>query len=110
MIITSAVASILGLILVVVAGVVLLRNIFITDEELNRLAELPIEQSTTNMTGAITHANLPVAVTDVVKLLDYRKSYIEARKIERKNGRIGLWLLVIGSLLQIVGVTLSALA
>jgi hypothetical protein len=109
MLIPGAILSILGLICDVIAGVVLLPKIFITDEELSLLAGLPIEPSTTHLTGKVTRANLPVAVTDVERLNEYRDSYIEARKEERNKGRIGLWLLVVGSCLQAFGVILALL-
>lgn len=104
------VASIFGLILVLVAGLILLPKIFVTDEELALLSELPIEQSTTNMTGVESQQNLPVAVTNVGKLLTYRERFIKARKEERKKGRMGLYLLVGGSVLQVLGVILTGLS
>ena len=109
MAIISAIVSIAGLACDALAGLVLLPKIFVSDEELNQLAGLPIEQSTSHMTGAVTHANLPVAVTDVVKLIEYRTRYIEARKKERKSGRVGLVFLVVGSTLQVAGVILALL-
>jgi len=85
-------------------GVCVLLSVCVSlDKELELLSELPIEQSTSNMTGKITRKNLPVAVTDVEKLVRYRDNYIEARKAERRNGRIGLVLLIVGSLFQLVG-------
>ena len=104
------VASVLGLALVLVAGLILLPRIFVTDEELALLSELPIEQSTTNLTGAESRQNLPVAVTDVGKLLAYRKRFIEARKEERNKGKIGLYMLVAGFGLQVLGIILTGLA
>jgi len=103
----GAILSILGLICDAIAGLVLLPKIFVTEGELDLLAELPIEQSTSHMTGAVTHVTLPVAVTDVIKLNEYRRRYIDARKEERKNGRIGLGFLVAGSVLQVLGVILA---
>ena len=103
-------ASVLGLVLVMIAGLIVLPKIFITDEELDLLSELPIEQSTTHMTGAESFKNLPIAVTDVSKLLEYRKRFIDARKEERKKGRIGLYTLVAGSFCQVVGVIITSLA
>lgn len=101
--------SVLGLICVLIAGLVVLPKIFITDEELKLLAELPLEPSTSHMTGEITRATLPVAVTDVVKLNQYREQYIQARKEERNKGKIGLWFLVIGTTLQVAGVIVAVL-
>ena len=109
MVALGAILSILGLICDAVAGLVLLPKIFITDEELDLLAGLPIEPSTTHLTGEVTRATLPVAVTDVTKLNEYRERYIEARKEERRDGRIGLWFLVAGSFLQASGVILAML-
>jgi len=103
----SVIFSVLGLVLVGIAGIVVLPKIFITDEELKLLSDLPLEPSTTNMTGKITRANLPVAVTDVTKLGEYREKYIQARKDERRKGKFGLWCLVIGSFFQVLGVILA---
>jgi len=103
----SALLSVIGLVLVAVAGFVLLPSIFITDAELVALGELPLEESTSHMTGASSGRTLPVAVTDVAKLVAYRDRYIQARKEERRKGRMGLCLLGSGSALQIVGVVLS---
>ena len=109
MLVLSAVFSILGLICDAIAGLVLLPKIFITDRELDLLAELPIEPSTSHMTGKVSRATLPVAVTDVTKINEYRKGYIEARKEERRSGKIGLWFLVAGSFLQVLGIILTLL-
>ena len=102
----STILSILGLICDLIAGVVLLPKIFITDEELDLLAELPIEPSTSHTRGETTRVILPVAVTDVTKLNEYRENYIAARKEEKRKGGIGLWFLVAGSFLQFLGVIL----
>ena len=107
MLVLGVVLSVLGLVCDGIAGLILLPRIFVTDEELNLLAELPIEQSTSHMTGAVTRATLPVAVTDVKRLIEYRKRYIEARQQEKRNGRFGLAFLVAGSFLQVVGVILT---
>lgn len=109
MLVLSAIFSILGLICDAIAGLVLLPKIFITDQELDLLAELPIEPSTSHMTGEVSRATLPVAVTDVGKINEYRKRYIEARREERRNGKIGLGFLVAGSFLQVLGVILVLL-
>jgi len=109
MLVLSAILSILGLLCDAVAGLILLPRIFITDQELLLLAELPLEPSTSHMTGEVTRKTLPVAVTDVVKINDYRERYIEARQEERKNGRIGLGFLVAGSFLQAAGVIIALL-
>lgn len=103
-------SSIVGLILVLVAGLILLPKIFVTDRELDELSELPLEQSTTHMTGAESHQSLRVAVTDVQKVQAYRERFMEARKEERSKGKLGLYLLVSGSGLQALSVVLTSLA
>jgi len=103
----SAILSILGLICDAVASSILLPRIFITDDELRLLAELPLEPSTSHMTGELSGKTLPVAVTDVASLSKYRSRYIDARKNERRNGRYGLGLLVAGSILQVVGIVVT---
>ena len=103
MLVVGAGLSILGLIFDLIAGLILLPKIFITDREIELLAQLPIEESTTHMTGAGSRTTLPVAVTDVEKLKEYRDRYIEARRGERKHSRLGLLAFVIGFLLQLVG-------
>jgi hypothetical protein len=103
MMIVGAVLSILGLVLDLVAGLILLPNIFITDQEIELLAHLPIEESTSHLTGADSNETLSVTVTDVTKLREYRDRFIEARKDERKKGKLGFGVLIIGFFLQIVG-------
>ena len=107
MLVLSAIVSILGLICDAIAGLVLLPKIFVTDQELSLLAELPIEPLTSHMTGEVSGAKLSVAGTDVTKMNEYRKKYIEARKEERRDGRIGLGFLVAGSFLQVLGIILA---
>lgn len=92
-----------------VAGLILLPKIFITDKELELFAEIPIEESTTNMSSAITNQTLAVAVTDPVKIKNYKERYIAARKEERQKGKKGLIYLVIGSLFQTVGLILTSI-
>ena len=102
----SASLSILGLFCVLSAGLVLLPKIFVPDEELNFLDELPIEPSTSHMTSEAGE-NLSVVVADVAKLDKYRKSYIGARKEEKRKEKIGLGLFVLGFIFQAFGVALS---
>jgi hypothetical protein len=99
--------SVLGLVLVLAAGIVLLRYIFIPEEELTRLAALPLEASTGHTTGAQSRRRLSIAVTDIAQLNEYRDQFIAARRVERQIGRWGFGLLIAGSLLQIFGVIVS---
>ena len=110
MLVIGIVSTVLGVILVLIAGLILLPKIFITDGELDLLTEIPIEQSTSHMTGAVSGATLPVAVTDVSKLLEYRESYINARKEEREKGKRGLYCLVTGTIFQVFGAILAGLS
>lgn len=103
-------SEILGLIAVLVAGIIWLPKIFVTDEELKLLGELPVELSTSNLTGEISRETLPAVVIDGEKLNEYRRRYMDARKEEREKGKNGLCLLVIGFAFQVLGVILIGLA
>lgn len=93
-----------------IAGLILLPKIFISDKELELFAEIPIEESTTNLSSAITNQILSVAVTDPAKIRDYKERYITARKEERRKGKKGLIYLVIGSLFQTIGLILTSIS
>lgn len=92
-----------------VAGLILLPKIFITDKELELFAELPIEESTTNLSSAVTKETLAVALTNPAKIKEYKKRYIASRKEERQKGKKGLIFLVIGSLFQTIGLILTSI-
>lgn len=109
MLILGLVLSGTGLVLVAISGYILLKNLFVSDEELNMLSKLPIEPSNSGMTGMTSGKNLPAAVTDPDKLKEYRTLYIKERETERKNGRKGLWLLIFGTALQVIGLICSAI-
>ncbi len=51
MLILGLVLSGTGLVLVAISGYILLKNLFVSDEELNMLSKLPIEPSNSGMTG-----------------------------------------------------------
>jgi len=72
-----------GLIIVAYSGYILLQNLFVSDDELNMLSELPIEPSYSGFTGTSSGKNLPAAITDPDKLNKYRDRYITERKKER---------------------------
>ena len=78
--------SVCGLVLELAAGIVLLRYIFVMEAELTRLAELPLEPSTTHVTDASGQGPLSAAVTDVTQLRAYREQFIAARRVERDRG------------------------
>ena len=103
----SVTLSIVGLIVEFVAGLILLKSIFITDEEIKLLAELPIEESRSHMSARNSGVQLNVAVIDSAKLSEYRDRYIQARKTERGRGRLGFGMLVVGFLLQLAGQILA---
>jgi len=109
MITLGVLISIIGIILLMIAGLILLPKIFIKDDELELLAELPFEESKSNTTGIQSNKNMPIVVTDSYKLIKYKTRYIEARKEERRKGKIGLYFLVAGSVMQAVGAILTSL-
>jgi hypothetical protein len=99
--------SVLGLVLELAAGFVLLRYIFVEEQELTRLAELPLAPAGSHMAGAASQEPLSVALIDVAQLQAYRDEFIAARRVERYRGRWGFGLLIAGSFLQIIGVICS---
>lgn len=102
MMITAFVLQIAGLALTVWGSWILLRGLFITDEEIEDLITLPISASTTSFerTG-------PLATTDPKRLKNYRDLFLSNRKEERRKGRCALRLFIVGFLLQLVGLSLS---
>ncbi len=94
--------SLAGLVCGIWGSFILVNHIFITDKEIEKLSAIPLEASNTNMTNKDCSKNLPVALTDVTAILDYRNMAIENRKIERGNGKKGLRWLMIGFILQAI--------
>jgi len=109
MVILGIIISSIGIILVMIAGLFLLPKIFISNEELEMLAELPFEESTTNTKGIQSQKILPIAVTDAKKIEEYKERYINARKEEREKGKLGLYFLVLGSMMQAAGLILTSI-
>jgi len=102
MIIAFLALQIAGLALTLWGSVILLRGLFITDEEIKDLTDLPIFPSKSSHTN-----DGPLAtVTDPKKLEDYKDLYLHLRKEERKKGRIALWLFIAGFALQLGGLVL----
>jgi len=99
----SCVLNVIGLSLNLVGAVRLANSIFITDEEINALSELPIDVSSTNLSPVGSNKIYPVAITDAEKLKLFRDRFIDARKKERKKGRQGLYLIIAGFLMQLLG-------
>jgi len=56
-----------------------------------------------------TRKNLPVAVTDVGKIIEYRSKYINSRKEERKRGKLGFSFIACGSSLQFIALLINML-
>lgn len=104
MIVLAVVLSVIGLMCEFVAALLLLPHILTTEKELDLLVKLPIEEATTHLTGAQSGKTLPVALTSLDRLSEYRQYYLQARKNERRKGQQGLRVLVAGSVLQMVGV------
>lgn len=103
MAISSLVLQAAGLASTLIGSALLLRRLFISDEEISKLSKLPIRAS--------RHFVGDVQLVGFAKgdLESYRSLYIKKREQERKNGRIALRLLILGFLLQLSGV-LSAVS
>ena len=106
MIIVSLVIQAVGLGLTLIGSCVLLRSLFISDEEIDKLSMLPIQTSRTFGHGA----SGPFVFSDPGDLHRFRDLYIRKRREERYNGRIALWLLILGFTFQLTGVLLAVLA
>jgi len=96
--------QIVGLLLTVIGSWILLRGLFITDEEIEDLTTLPISPSKSSFekTG-------PLATTDPERLKNYRDLFLNKRKEERRKGRFALWLFIGGFALQAVGLFFATL-
>jgi len=101
--ISSLVLQAVGLASTLIGSALLLRSLFISDEEIRKLSELPIRASR-RFVGEVELVGFAEG-----DLESYRRLYIKKRKQERKNGRIALALLILGFLLQLSGV-LSAVS
>jgi hypothetical protein len=102
----SMVVQVVGLGLTLFGSVVLLRSLFISDEEIAKLSELPIQPSRDFGHGM----SRPFAVGDPGDLQRFRDLYIRKRRTERRSGRIALWFLIVGFAAQLAGVLLAASA
>ncbi|MBI5574530.1 MAG: hypothetical protein HY919_08310 [Elusimicrobia bacterium] len=105
--IIGTILSIIGIIGTLIGALILLPKIFIPKEELELLSKLPVEPSTSHMTSSITHKTLPVTVTDVKVLIEYKELYIKNRKKDTEKGKKGFIFLIGGSLLQILGIIIK---
>lgn len=101
--ILATILLIVGLTCATVAGLFLLPKILVTQEELDLLANIPVEPSTTHMTGEESGVTRNVALTDIVSLKRYRSAYLEARREELRKGILGLRLIVAAFVLQVIG-------
>ena len=101
MIIAFLVLQMAGLALTLWGSVILLRGLFITDEEIKQLSDLPISVS-----NASFAEGLPLASVNRKKLTDYKDLFLHKRKTERKKGRTALWLFIAGFALQLGGLVL----
>lgn len=101
--ILGAILLIAGLFYAAIAGLILLPKILVTQEELDLLANIPVEPSTTHMTGALSGETRNVALTDIISLKTYKSAYLDARREERVKGKRGLRFIVYAFLLQVIG-------
>ncbi len=96
--------QIAGLALTVWGSWLLLKGLFITDEEIDQLAELPIHESKHYGHGGDCFASI-----DPKKLEEYKTLYLKERKSQRKTGRIALRLFIAGFALQAMGLFIAFL-
>ena len=113
--------SLIALILVVTGlglgvwgSVILVRHLFITDEEIEELSRLPVEEANTHISTKPDNKGkqiqMAIALTDPQAIKSYRDRFIENRRSERSNCIRGLWFLVGGFVLQGLGALLSYLS
>ena len=100
--------NIVGLASEIAGSIMLLLYIFVSDEEIEEYSNLPIEKSTSNMTTEDSTNPKPVAVIDPDLFKEHRVRYIEYRRKERRNGRIGLALLIFGFVLQLLYIVIMS--
>lgn len=96
--------QIVGLLLTVRGSWILLRGLFITNEEIDELSNLPVRESKRYVQGGDC-----LAAIDPEELKHYRCLYLKKRKAERRSGKIALRLFIVGFALQAVGLFLAAL-
>ena len=109
MLILGASITGIGLVLALIAALKVLPDIFITDDEIERLAKLPLAESGTRFTERGSGVNHPSALLDLAAAEEYTKRFIDARKSERSRGKTGLKLLVIGFALQLAGLVIATI-
>lgn len=102
----SATLNFLGLIASIFASYLLSKNLFISDNEIKQLSELPIEKSSTNLSTG-DGISKPVALIPPVALDEYRKSIIQRRIGDRTEGKKGFAILIAGFGLQVVALFLD---
>lgn len=79
---------------------ILIKPLFLTDEEINQLSELPIEETTSNMTTK-SGINSPVlAVPDFSSVKNFKSLVIKERKHARQKGINGLKCIIAGFIIQ----------
>ncbi|MFA6554077.1 MAG: hypothetical protein WCS89_01065 [Candidatus Paceibacterota bacterium] len=94
--------NLLGLVLNVLGSIILVKYLFISDKEIEDISEIPIEPSTTHFTSATSRKTLSGALTDVEKINRYRGDFIRRRRDERTNGKRGIYLVIVGFIIQAV--------
>ena len=79
------------------------RHLFVSDEEINRLVNIPIEESTSNLSGATSNLPKAAAVLDVPKFREFRDVHVRDRRNQKRIGRHALKLIMMGAVLQAIG-------
>jgi len=100
MIIGGLVCQFAAPVLTLVGTAILLRSLFITDEEIAKLADLPIREA------RIFRGADSLAAMNPDALGEYKSLYIEKRKRERRRGRTALWCFIVGFASQLAALSL----
>jgi hypothetical protein len=103
--IAALLLQMLGLSLTLVGSVILLRSLFVTDDEIDKLSALPIHPS-----SHYGHGGHCFAALDPEKLNSYKDLYVKNRREDRRKGRCALRLFVVGFILQLVGSVVVTIA
>lgn len=94
--------TLLGLEFSIWRSVILVKHLFITNEEIDELSKLPLEPASGNLTGRVSGKNVAILGSDIEQIEQYREHFIQHRKMERTNGKRGLCLLLFGFVLQAI--------
>jgi len=107
MLFTGIFISITGIVFIFISSIKILpKTLFMSEKELEELSNLPFNASNTN----VGEKNEAIITSDIEKLEKYREHYLNNRRTGRKNGKTALKLLVVGFILQTIGLIITALS